>query len=147
YETLVAERGVEAVRAGWSAAEIEVAEEFIGHAKALRDEREAAAKEGRTPRFAPLLDRWGGVTIAYRRRLIDAPSYTLNHEEVAKALEEGISFAERLTPEEVLVDRWGWVRALRVSSNAEADSNPGAPPIDVVLPARTVPVAAGTPPD
>ncbi len=59
---------------------------------------------------------WGGATIVYRRRLIDAPSYTLNHEEVAKALEEGISFAERLTPEEVLVDRFGWVRALRVSS-------------------------------
>ena len=41
------------------------------------------------------------MTIAYRRRLIDAPSYTLNHEEVAKALEEGIRFAESLTPEEV----------------------------------------------
>ena len=26
-------------------------------------------------------------TIAYRRRLIDSPSYTLNHEEVLKALE------------------------------------------------------------
>ena len=39
---------------------------------------------------------WGGVTIAYRRRLIDSPSYTLNHEEVAKALEEGVVFAEGL---------------------------------------------------
>src|SRR5206468_7388740 len=90
YETLVGERGVEAVRAGWSAAEIEVAEEFIAHAKVLRDEREASAREGRVPRFAPLIDAWGGITIAYRRRLIDAPSYTLNHEEVAKAMEEGI---------------------------------------------------------
>ena len=35
---------------------------------------------------------WGGGTIAYRRRLIDSPSYTLNHEEVAKAMEEGIRF-------------------------------------------------------
>ncbi len=34
------------------------------------------------------------MTIAYRRRLIDSPSYTLNHEEVEKALEEGIRFAE-----------------------------------------------------
>ena len=49
----------------------------------------------RPPRLAELLRDWGGVTIAYRRRLIDAPSYTLNHEEVAKALEEGIRFAER----------------------------------------------------
>ena len=29
---------------------------------------------------------------------IDSPSYTLNHEEVEKALEEGIRFAESLTP-------------------------------------------------
>ena len=36
----------------------------------------------RAPRIVELLQRWGGVTIAYRRRLIDSPSYTLNHEEV-----------------------------------------------------------------
>ncbi len=45
------------------------------------------------------------MTIAYRRRLVDSPSYTLNHEEVAKAMEEGIRFAELLTPVEVDVDR------------------------------------------
>jgi hypothetical protein len=54
-----------------------------------------------------LIDGWGGVTIAYRRRLIDAPSYTLNHEEVAKAMEEGIRFAEGLTPIAVEVDQDG----------------------------------------
>ena len=43
------------------------------------------------------MNGWGGVTIAYRRRLIDSPSYTLNHEEIEKALEEGIRFAEGLT--------------------------------------------------
>jgi len=36
----------------------------------------------------------GRVTIAYRRRLIDSPSYTLNHEEVNLAMQEGIRFAE-----------------------------------------------------
>ena len=45
-----------------------------------------------------LLDSWGGATIAYRRRLVDSPSYTLNHEEVAKAMEEAVRFAEGLTP-------------------------------------------------
>ena len=44
-----------------------------------------------------MLDSWGGATIAYRRRLIDSPSYTLNHEEVAKAMEEAMRFAEGLT--------------------------------------------------
>jgi NADPH-dependent glutamate synthase beta subunit-like oxidoreductase/NAD(P)H-flavin reductase len=147
YETLIAERGEAAVRADWSVHEAEAAAEFIDHARAIRAERAAAVREGRKPQLADLLRRWGGATIVYRRRLIDSPSYTLNHEEVAKALEEGISFAERLTPEEVLLDRFGWARALRLSSNAAADSDPGAPPIDIVMPARSILVAAGTQPN
>src|SRR6202035_2428095 len=96
-------------------AEREGAEEFIAHAKALRAEREAAAREGRAPRLSRLIDSWGGVTIAYRRRLVDAPSYTLNHEEVAKAMEEGIRFAEMLTPVAVDVDVFDQAAALRLS--------------------------------
>ncbi|MET0921889.1 MAG: FAD-dependent oxidoreductase, partial [Xanthobacteraceae bacterium] len=96
YETLIAERGEAAVRADWSVHEAEAAAEFIDHARQIRAERAAAARDGRKPQLADLLRRWGGATIVYRRRLIDSPSYTLNHEEVAKALEEGISFAERL---------------------------------------------------
>jgi NADPH-dependent glutamate synthase beta subunit-like oxidoreductase/NAD(P)H-flavin reductase len=147
YETLVQERGEAAVRAAWSAQDAEIAAEFLEHAQKLRAERAAAAREGRAPQFADMIRGWGGATIIYRRRMIDAPSYTLNHEEVAKALEEGISFAERITPEEVLLDQFGCALALRVSSNAEADTNPGAPPLDVVMPARTILVAAGTQPN
>jgi NADPH-dependent glutamate synthase beta subunit-like oxidoreductase/NAD(P)H-flavin reductase len=147
YETLVRERGEAAVRAGWSVQEAETAAEFLAHARAIRAERERAAREGRKPQLAELLRQWGGATIVYRRRLIDAPSYTLNHEEVAKALEEGIGFAERLVPEEVVLDRFGWAQALQLSSLAEADSNPGAPAQEVVLPARTILVAAGTQPN
>ena len=78
-----------------------------------RAERERAKAEGRQPRIIELLQRWGGVTIAYRRRLIDSPSYTLNHEEVEKALEEGIVFAEGLTPRAVDVDEYGAVKGIR----------------------------------
>ena len=153
YETLVAERGGEKIRAEWTGAEREIADEFIAHARALRAEREAAAREGRAPRLAKLIDAWGGVTIAYRRRLIDAPSYTLNHEEVAKALEEGIRFAELLTPVEVEVDLYEQAAALRLTRHAaqevgghrpEADQHAGE---EVVLPARTILVAAGTQPN
>ena len=147
YETLVAERGEAAVRAGWTTQEADTASEFLEHARAIRAERAQAAREGRKPQLAELLRQWGGVTIVYRRRMIDSPSYTLNHEEVAKALEEGIRFAERLTPDEVLLDRFGCARALRLSSQAEADTDPGAPPLEVVLPARTILVAAGTQPN
>ena len=143
YETLVAERGEDAVHASWSASEAEVAAEFLDHARKIRAERERAAREGRKPALAALIRQWGGATIVYRRRLIDAPSYTLNHEEVAKALEEGITFAERLTPEEVLVDRFGAARALRLSSKQDDAQGEG----DVVLPARSILVAAGTQPN
>jgi NADPH-dependent glutamate synthase beta subunit-like oxidoreductase/NAD(P)H-flavin reductase len=139
YETLAAERGAEAVRAGWSEAEGAVGDEFIGHAKALRAERDVAKREGRAPRFAKLIDGWGGVTIAYRRRLIDAPSYTLNHEEVAKAMEEGIRFAEGLTPIAVEIDQNEQAVAIRLSRVE--------PEEEVVLPAHTILVAAGTQPN
>src|SRR6266851_2176042 len=72
----------------WKSEERQIAGEFLAHARALR----AARPEERLG----LLKSWGGVTIAYRRRLVDSPSYTLNHEEVGKALEEGIVFAEGL---------------------------------------------------
>jgi NADPH-dependent glutamate synthase beta subunit-like oxidoreductase/NAD(P)H-flavin reductase len=141
YEILAAERGEAAVRAEWSEAEAETADEFIAHARLLRAAREAARREGRAPRLVELLDGWGGVVIAYRRRLIDSPSYTLNHEEVAKAMEEGIRFAEGLTPLAVETDRFGRAVALRVARSG------GEPGEEAVLPARTILVAAGTQPN
>src|SRR4029077_12055655 len=116
----------------------EVAAEFIAHGRAIRAERETARREGRAPRLVQLLEGWGGVTIASRRRLVDAPSYTLNHEEVAKAMEEGIRFAELLTPIAVEVDRFGQAAALRLTRLA---SEPDHAPEGVVLPARTILVA------
>ncbi len=149
YETLVEECGEEAVRADWTAEEREAATEFIAHARALRAERLAALAEGRKPRLVDLLDRWGGVTIAYRRRLIDAPSYTLNHEEVAKAMEEGIRFAEGLSPEAVEVDQWGHAKALTLARHRidEASGKLLETEERVTLPARTILVAAGTQPN
>ncbi len=138
YDTLVAERGEAAVRARWSAEDAEIASEFLVHARAVANERAQAAAVGRAPDFAPLLDGWGGATVAYRRRLVDAPSYTLNHEEVAKALEEGVRFAEGLTPVAVEIDGFGAASALKVK-DAEGNAR--------VLPARSILVAAGTQPN
>ena len=138
YEILVAERGEATVRAEWRPEDMAIAAEFLAHGRAIRAERQIAQREGRAPRFIDLLDSWGGVTIAYRRRLIDAPSYTLNHEEVAKAMEEGIRFAEGLTPEEVEIDEYGAAKVL-VLSRGPGDR--------VTLPARSILVAAGTHPN
>ncbi len=122
----------------WSEEEQSIADEFLTHAAAIAIERAAAAAEGRPPRLAALLDSWGGATIVYRRRLIDSPSYTLNHEEVAKALEEGVRFAEGLTPHTVSVDRFGHAAALEVT---------GADGAMFTLPAKAILVAAGTQPN
>src|SRR6267378_4233393 len=110
----------------WNAEERQIAGEFLAHARALR----AARPEERLG----LLKSWGGVTIAYRRRLVDSPSYTLNHEEVGKALEEGIVFAEGLTPERIEVDHYG-------HANAVAFQN------GIRLSAKSVLIAAGTQPN
>ena len=149
YETLAAELGEAAVRASWNRDETAVAEEFIEHAQAIRAERSVAAKQGRAPRLIDLLNRWGGVTVAYRRRLIDAPSYTLNHEEVSKAFEEGVRFAECLSPEEVLIDANGSAEALRLQKYEwdEATGRLGSTGATVTIPARTILVAAGTQPN
>jgi NADPH-dependent glutamate synthase beta subunit-like oxidoreductase/NAD(P)H-flavin reductase len=149
YETLVEEHGEAAVRQGWSEEETETAEQFILHAQAIREERANADAQGRLPRLNDLLSAWGGVTIAYRRRLIDAPSYTLNHEEVALALQEGILFAECLTPVEVEVDRFGQCAALRMTRSPidPASGRPSGESVPVSLPARTILVAAGTVPN
>jgi NADPH-dependent glutamate synthase beta subunit-like oxidoreductase/NAD(P)H-flavin reductase len=129
YETLATEIGEDAIRKNWDDLEREVAEEYLAHARALR----AASPAERIK----LLRHWGGVTIAYRRRLIDSPSYTLNHEEVEKALEEGIWFAEGLTPLGIDVDNYGAVAGIRLKG----------PQTEHWLPAHTVFVAAGTQPN
>ena len=147
YEQLARDHGEAAARIAWTDEEREIADEFLSHARAIRAERAAAAKEGRAPRVLELLQSWGGVTIAYRKRLIDSPAYTLNHEEVQKALEEGIVFAEGLTPREARVDRYGHVRALGVSVQARAEDGKWTETARRELPARTVLVAAGTQPN
>jgi NADPH-dependent glutamate synthase beta subunit-like oxidoreductase/NAD(P)H-flavin reductase len=146
YEQLERERSPGAVRNAWNEEETGVAEEFLAHALAIRAERSAAAQQGRAPRILELLQSWGGATIAYRKRLIDSPSYTLNHEEVEKALEEGIRFAENLTPMRVEVDAFGHARAL-IARAEIVDAAGSTRQREIELPVRTLLIAAGTQPN
>ena len=147
YETLTAERGVAAVRASWDEEEAATADRYLEHARAIRAERQAAAREARAPRLRELLEGWGGATIAYRKRLIDSPAYTVNHEEVAKALEEGVRFAETLDPRAVEVDARGHAAALRVAVMRRDESGQWHESGERLLPAGTILVAAGTQPN
>lgn len=147
YEILTAVQGETAIRSAWDAEEREIAEEFLNHARAIRTERREAEKEGRQARVLELLQSWGGATIAYRKRLIDSPSYTLNHEEVEKALEEGIWFAEGLTPVRVETDEWDHARAVQFAVQRLDETGSWQKTGETVLPARAVLVAAGTQPN
>jgi NADPH-dependent glutamate synthase beta subunit-like oxidoreductase/NAD(P)H-flavin reductase len=137
YETLAADHGEESVRLTYTQAEAAIADEFLAHGRAIRAERQAAVRENREPDVLALLQSWGGATVAYRRRLVDSPAYR-NHEEVNKALEEGIRFAEHISPVAVEVDEFGHAKGLRVKT---ADGG------EAVLPARAIVVAAGTVPN
>jgi NAD(P)H-flavin reductase/NADPH-dependent glutamate synthase beta subunit-like oxidoreductase len=129
--------GESRVRAMYNPEELAILDEFVEHGRAIRAERARAAAAGERPNFVPLVRGWGGVTLAYRKRMIDSPAYRLNHEEVVKALEEGIWFAENLDPKEIVVDEADHARALVVEG-------PGG---RTELPARTILVAAGTSPN
>jgi len=147
YELLAREHGETAARLAWTEEERQIADEFVAHARAIRTERKAAAAEGRAPRILELLQSWGGVTIAYRKRLADSPSYTLNHEEVQKALQQGIRFAEGLTPLRVELDGYGHARALRVLKQSRGEAGTWIETGQTEIAARTVLVAAGTQPN
>ena len=149
YESLVQERGEADVRSDWTEAEQDYADQFLAHAGEIRDERSTAAREGRDPDLIGLLHSWGGVTVAYRRRMIDSPSYTLNHEEIDKALEEGIYFAECLSPREVDLDRHGNATGLILSKQSfDAASGKLHDTGELVrLDAGSIIVAAGTQPN
>jgi NADPH-dependent glutamate synthase beta subunit-like oxidoreductase/NAD(P)H-flavin reductase len=147
YEKLAREHGEAAARIAWNEEEQGIADEWLAHAHAIRSERMRAVAEERAPRILELLQSWGGATIAYRKRLVDSPSYTLNHEEVHKALEEGIRFAEGLTPLAVEVDQHGHVRALKVSVQRRGDDGKWMETAQKELPARTLLIAAGTQPN
>jgi NADPH-dependent glutamate synthase beta subunit-like oxidoreductase/NAD(P)H-flavin reductase len=110
----------------------------LDHARALRTEKALAEEEGREPRVQPLLDAWGGVSLVYRKALGDSPAYRLNHEEVAKSLEEGVRYIEHMTPLDALLDDRRHVKAVRFKRDDGTT---------VDLPARTVCVAAGTSPN
>ncbi|PTR06346.1 NADPH-dependent glutamate synthase beta subunit-like oxidoreductase [Nitrosospira sp. Nsp5] len=147
YEILTAVQGETAIRGAWDEEEREIAEEFLSHGRAIRAERKEAEREGRAPRVLELLQSWGGATIAYRKRLIDSPSYTLNHEEVEKALEEGIWFAEGLTPVRVEADKWEHARSVKFSVQILDETGSWQKTGQAELPARAVLVAAGTQPN
>jgi NADPH-dependent glutamate synthase beta subunit-like oxidoreductase/NAD(P)H-flavin reductase len=149
FEAICDDRGEEAAWAAFDDEEKKVFGEFLVHGKAIREERKRAAQAGESPNFIPLLQQWGGVSLVYRKRLQDSPAYRLNHEEVQKALEEGIDFVELMSPTEAVPDEYGAIKALvfeKQNYDQESGRFSNAGEYET-FPARTVCVAAGTSPN
>jgi len=99
-----------------------IAEEFLNHASDIDN----------------LKQQKGLVKVVYRSALEKSPAYRLNHEEVEKALEEGIEFLPNMTPLEFLTDEYGYINSATFrNENAEI----------ITLSARTILIAAGTSPN
>ncbi len=138
YEILSAELGEDVFWKGYDEEEKRIMKRFLEHGKVIREERARAKAAGEEPNFAPFVRSWGGVSLAYRKKMIDSPAYRLNHEEVHKALEESIFFGEELDPIEAIPDEFGAVNQI-VFKRADKTT--------VTMPARSVLVAAGTSPN
>ena len=147
YERMCAELDEPQVRAGYDAEELGILDELLGHGRAIRAERDRAARAGEPPDFIPLVRSWGGVTIAYRKSINDSPAYRLNHEEIDKAFEEGIAYADMLSPVEAISDEYGHVKSLLFEKQLVEDGRWKDSGQIVELPARTVMIAAGTAPN
>ena len=146
-DTLLAEKGEEAVRKLFDEEEWGFVTEQRTHAAAIGAERALAKKEGRKPQFQPLLDSWGGVSIVYRKRVIDSPAYRLNHEEVIKSLEEGVRYIENMAPVEAILDDRDAVKAMVFERQILKDGKWVGSGEKIELPARALMVAAGTSPN
>ena len=147
HERLVGEIGEEAVLARLDEENRGVLAELLEHGRAVRAERSRAAAAGGTPDFIPLLHRWGGVTLVYRRGMNESPAYLRNHEEIIKALEEGVYYAEGLEPVRAELDRYAHVEALVCRRRRRHGGRWMASDEEVALDARAIFVAAGAVPN
>ena len=126
-----------------TAEEQDILDEYLSHGLAIRAERARARRSGELPDFTPLLQRWGGVTVVYRRPMNQSPAYLRNHEEIAKALEEGIFYAEELEPVEARLDDHGHVRSMVLQRTGPSERTAET----LEIPARAVFIAAGSIPN
>ncbi|HEV7238557.1 MAG TPA: FAD-dependent oxidoreductase [Thermoanaerobaculia bacterium] len=147
YESMCAELSEDRVRTGYDAEELAILDEFLVHGRVVREERARAAAAGEKPDFIPLVRGWGGVTIAYRKTMLDSPAYRLNFEEIEKAFEEGIAYAEMISPVEAVSDEYGHVKSLLFEKQVVEDGRWKDSGEIIELAAKTVMIAAGTAPN
>ncbi|MDX1563008.1 MAG: pyridine nucleotide-disulfide oxidoreductase, partial [Gammaproteobacteria bacterium] len=147
YEKIAESVGEATLRKSFDDEEREIVDEFLAHGLAIRDERQRAEAAGEAPNFQPLIDAWGGVTLFYRKGIDDSPAYRQNHEEIIKALEEGIGLAEGMNPLAAEADEHGHIKAVRFDKLANDGDGWRSHGNEVEVPLKSLFVAAGTSPN
>ena len=148
YERLVDRCGEDTVLAQYDEEERMILDELLGHGREVRAERARAQAHGETPNFVPLVAKWGGVTLFYRKGLKDAPAYRQNHEEIIKALEEGIAWVEGMNPLEAIPDKYEHLRAVKFETMRQEEDGKWSPSgEEIEVPLRSLLIAAGTSPN
>ena len=107
--------------------EEEIANEYIEHADLFE----------KSESLLDAMKSLGGVKLLYRNKIQKAPSYRLNHEELALGLQEGVEFVENITPTEILLGADGHVKGLKAVHEGK----------EVIVEAKTILIAAGTVPN
>jgi NADPH-dependent glutamate synthase beta subunit-like oxidoreductase/NAD(P)H-flavin reductase len=147
YEALVKVYGEDKVRNRYDQEETVILDEFLAHGKAIKAERQRAEAAGEIPKFQPLVESWGGVTLFYRKGMKDAPAYRQNHEEIAEALEEGIALAEGMSPLLALTDEYGHLSAVEFEKLEFDEGRWHSSGEMAMVPLRGLYIAAGTSPN
>lgn len=94
----------------------------------LNEEEKQIAEEFLSQKELP------AVKVLYRKKIQNSPAYRLNHQELNKAFAEGIEFIENVTPLEVELDEFGYVKNLKCADEKSFEC-------------KTILIAAGTTPN
>ncbi|MBI3193914.1 MAG: pyridine nucleotide-disulfide oxidoreductase, partial [Ignavibacteriae bacterium] len=147
YDELCLKSGKAAIDASLSDEDKIILSTFLEHAEGIVQERKRAEAAGEKPNYIPLIRKWGGVYLYYRKTMNDAPAYRLNHEEIIKAFEEGISFVENMSPVEAVQDEFGALTEMVFERMKKENGKWKSSNEMFHVPARSLFVAAGTSPN
>lgn len=148
YEALLQRVTLPWLSAQFDAVSWTILQEAVQHGQAIRQARARALAANQPFAALPLLRAWGGVTLVYRGAFHASPAYLSNHEEVAKALEEGILYREGLVPQAVTLDEAGQVSGLTCRVRQQDDTGVWCETeSNVHMAARSILVATGSKPN
>ena len=137
YEKAQQFNDINTIKKSWTNYESLRADRWIKHAKIFREEKERAKKNQEQPNYLQYMNSCGGVSIVYRKSLQESSAYRTNHEELSKALQEGVRFIENMYPIGLENDKENHVTVLQVKQDEGFDK----------ICARTIMIATGTNPN